>query len=76
MTFLNCLTEIYDFAGCVIITFDGRLTKFSDETSLALAFKTRPRGQTCSPILARRRDAWTLKLMARFVQRFQIDSEI
>ena len=66
---------MYDFAGCVIITFDD-LTKFSDETSLALAFKTIQRGQTCSPVMARRRDAWTLKLMARFVQRFQIDREI
>ena len=65
-----------DFTGCVIITFDGRLTKFSEETSLALAFKTIQRGQTCSPVLARRRDAWTLKVMARFVQRFQIDREI
>ena len=52
--------KLYDFAGCVIITFDG-LTKFSDETNLALAFKTIPCGQTCSPVLARRRDAWTLK---------------
>ena len=60
MTLLNCLVKNGMTLLAVIITFDG-LTKFSDETSRALAFKTIPRGQTCSPVLARRRDAWTLK---------------